>query len=369
MRHTQIKIDLTALAHNLLQAKTLAPKAKVLAMVKANAYGHGVMQILSAVAEADALGVAFSETAFELIKAGWQKPIVLIEGVFSAEEWASIADFNIECVIHNHDQLQWFLDKPNSKPVWLKFNTGMNRLGFREHEILDIAKQIHAKGNAIILTSHFANADVIDHAMNQAQGQLFSKVLAQLKQEISPTIQGSLCNSAGIVNFPEWHYDWIRPGVMLYGATPVTHQTTNELNLRPVMSCFAKIFAIHDLAVNETVGYGSRWTAEKPSRIGIVSIGYGDGYPRVISDNAFVTTENGRRLPIIGRVAMDMLMVDISECTDITLGETVQLWGDSPTIDEVATWNNTISYEILCKITHRPEWVYVTNTDKVAINW
>lgn len=359
MRHTQITIDLTALAHNLQQAKNLAPKSKVLAMVKANGYGHGVTQILPAVANADGLGVAFSDSAFELIEAGWKKPIILIEGVFSAEEWASITDFNIQCVIHNHTQLQWFLETPNDKPIWLKFNTGMNRLGFREQEILDIAKQLHAKGNRIILTSHFANADELDHPMNQAQGQLFSKVLNQLKEQVSPSIQGSLCNSAGIVNFPDWHYDWVRSGVMLYGATPVTHKTARELNLRPVMSCFAKIFAVHELAVGDTVGYGSRWCAEKPARIGIVSIGYGDGYPRVISDNAFVTTENGRKLPIIGRVAMDMLMVNISEFADVTLGETVELWGNSPTIDEVATWNDTISYEILCKVTQRPEWLYL----------
>ena len=364
-RYAHTHIDLHALAHNLSQVKTLAPKSKVLAMVKANGYGHGATQILAGVAHADALGVACLEEALPLIEAGWQKPIVLIEGVFSAEEWASSQALNIECVIHNHVQLQWFLDCPhtivNNKPIWLKLNTGMNRLGFNEPEIVDIARQIHTKGNPIILTSHFANADIIDHPMNHAQGQLFSQVLTQLKCQISPSVQGALCNSAGIVNFPQWHFDWVRPGIMLYGATPVIHQTASTLNLRPVMAFFAKIFALHDLSVGETVGYGSRWVARQPSRIGIVSIGYGDGYPRVVSESAYVTTHTGDKLPIIGRVAMDMLMVDLTQAPDTALNTTVQLWGDSPTIDEVAMWNNTISYEILCKITQRPQWVYNDN--------
>lgn len=361
MRHTQIYIDLNALAHNCLQVSSLAPQSNILAMVKANGYGHGAKQILAGVNQADALGVACLAEALDLIQAGWHKPIVLIEGVFSAKEWSSIQGLNIECVIHNTTQLQWFLDQPNDKPVWLKFNTGMNRLGFNEAEIIPIAKQIHANGNPIILTSHFANADVSDHPLNQAQGQLFSRVLSQLKAQLSPSIQGSLCNSAGIVNFPQWHFDWVRPGIMLYGATPLANQTASELGLKPVMHFEAQIFATHALQAGETVGYGSRWTAEKPARIGIVSVGYGDGYPRVVTEQAFVTIETGEKLPIIGRVAMDMLMVDISDTTGVTLGTKVQLWGSSPTIDMVASWNNTISYEILCKVSQRPNWIYVNN--------
>lgn len=359
MRHTQISIDLNALAHNLNQVKTLAPKSKVLAMVKANAYGHGAVSCINGVEQADALGVACVAEAMALIEAGWDKPIVLIEGVFSAEEWLQIQDYNIECVIHQQSQLDWLLANPNSRPIWLKLNTGMNRLGFRPEEVLPIAQRIFSMGNRVILTSHFANADVIDHPMNASQWQVFHTTLAQLKDQISPTIQGSLCNSAGIVNFPERHLDWVRPGIMLYGATPVTHATAAELSLRPVMTFVAQIFAIHDLAIGDTVGYGSRWQAQKASRIGIVSVGYADGYPRVISDNAYLITTTGDKLPIIGRVAMDMLMVDLTQCPSVNLGEVVQLWGTSPSIDEVASWNDTISYELLCLVTHRPKWQYL----------
>lgn len=359
MRHTQITIDLSALAHNLQQVKHLAPQSKVLAMVKANAYGHGLASCLQGVEQADALGVACVSEAMALIQAGWEKPIVLIEGVFSAQEWQQIQDFNIESVIHNHVQLAWFLQSPTNKPIWLKLNTGMNRLGFDAQEILPIARQLHAHGNPMILTSHFANADIIDHPMNDKQWQLFNDVLTQLKTDLSPTIQGSLCNSAGIINWSKRHLDWVRPGIMLYGATPVAHKTASELKLKPVMSFEAQIFAIHDLKVGESLGYGSRWKADKPARIAIVSAGYGDGYPRVIDDTAFVVTGSGERLPIIGRVAMDMLMVDITQAPTIALGHVVKLWGDAPTIDEVALWNDTISYELLCVTTQRPTRHYI----------
>lgn len=359
MRHTQITLDLAAFAHNLQQAKLLAPQSKILAMVKANAYGHGAVGCLAGVAHADALGVACVPEAMALIQAGWNKPIVLIEGVFSADEWQQIQDLNIESIIHNQTQLNWFLQRPNAKPIWLKLNTGMNRLGFSSEEIVPIAKQIFNYGNQIILTSHFANADTKDHPMNQHQSHIFHQVLTQLKTEVSPTIQGSLCNSAGIVNFPERHYDWVRPGIMLYGATPVMDNSATELNLKPVMHFEAQIFAIHDLQIGESVGYGSRWTADKPARIGIVSVGYGDGYPRVIHDNAYVVAEHGEKLPIIGRVAMDMLMVELTDFAQIHLGEKVQLWGNLPTIDEVAKWNETISYELLCVTTSRPQRIYI----------
>lgn len=359
MRPTHITINLSALIHNLQRVKVYAPTAKVLAMVKANAYGHGVVGCLPALKQADALGVACLAEAIELQQAGWQKLIVLIEGVFSLAEWQYCVEHHIECVMHQQRQVDWALQHPPKTPttIWLKLNTGMNRLGFNAHEILAIAKQLNDAGYAIVLTTHFANADVLNHPNNQQQIERFDTTLQTLRDTVNPTIKGSLCNSAGIVNWADRHYDWVRPGIILYGATPVTHATAKQLDLKPVMHFGAGIMALHDLQAGESVGYGSRWVATAPARIGIVSVGYADGYPRVISDNAYVVVA-GQQAPIIGRVAMDMLMVDLTHTTGVALDCPVQLWGDTPTIAEVATWNDTISYELLSMVTRRPTWVY-----------
>ena len=360
MRNTHVYIDLSALKHNLQIAKHHAPNAKVLAMVKANAYGHGAVECLPALTSADALAVACLKEAIPLQQAGWQKPIVLIEGAFSLEEWQYTCSHDLQCVVHHKEQLNWVLNYNHQykKPtIWLKLNTGMNRLGFKADEIVDIAKQLTDKGYELILVSHFANADVKNHPSNLNQIAIFDKVLTTLRQQVSSNIQGSLCNSAGIVNFTNQHYDWVRAGIMLYGATPIAEQTADALNLKNVMQFTASIIAIHDLAVGDCVGYGSRWQASKACQIGIVSVGYADGYPRVVSDDAYVIA-NSRHLPIIGRVAMDMLMVDITGM-DIGVGTTVELWGNQLPIDKVAEWNGTISYELLCLVTKRPDWHYL----------
>lgn len=359
MRATTVTIDLTALAHNVQQVKHFAPTAQVMAMVKANAYGHGAVGCLPALHAVDALGVACLDEALVLQSAGWTKKIVVIEGAFSLSEWQTCLDQQIDCVVHHQQQLDWaltFLPKTETT-IWLKLNTGMNRLGFDESEILPIAKQLEEKGYNIVLTSHFANADVKDHPHNLLQIDKFERVLTQLQSQIHQNIQGSLCNSAGLINFPQQHHDWVRAGIMLYGSTPLADKTAQQLNLQPVMRLTAQLMAIHELQAGERVGYGSRWQATKPSRIGIVSIGYADGYPRVVNEQAYVMA-NGKKLPIIGRVAMDMLMVDLTDNPTIDLGTTVTLWGDSPTIDEVAQWNDTLGYELMCLVTQRPHWHY-----------
>ena len=359
MRQTSITIDLAALSHNLQRVKEYAPSAKVLAMVKANAYGHGAVNCLPAVAQADALGVACLQEAIELQQAGWEKLMVVIEGAFSLAEWQYCTAHQIQCVVHHQRQLDWALQQPakTGTTVWLKLNTGMNRLGFTSDEVSEIAQQLTEAGYEIVLTTHFANADAIDHPNNQQQFELFDSTLQRLRDQVNPALKGSLCNSAGIVNWSDRHYDWVRPGIILYGATPVNHATAKQLNLQPVMHFNASIMAIHTLKAGDSVGYGSRWTAQAPARIGIVSVGYADGYPRVISDDAYVVVA-GQQAPIIGRVAMDMLMVDLTHITEVTLDCPVQLWGNAPTIDEVGGWNDTISYELLSVVTRRPTWIY-----------
>lgn len=392
MRAATVTIHTGALRHNLTQVKKLAPKSKILAMVKAGAYGHSVAACLPALEEADGVGVATFEEAREVRKLGWTKTVAMIEGAFSEAEWRAAIDYKMSCLIHHMPQVDWALShRPNFKrepdhptrTVWLKLNSGMNRLGFEPDDIIAVAASLHKAGYHIILTSHFANADIQDHPYNQQQIALFTQVLAQLREQVSATIGASLCNSAGTINFPNCHFDWVRPGIMLYGSSPLDGVTSQKLNLQPVMTFSSALMAIHDLTIGAAIGYGSRYLAQQPIKKGIVSIGYGDGYPRVVSDDAWVSLQQGDtyyHCPIIGRVAMDMIAIDVSAVPKPQLGDSVILWGNTistpsdndrpddsektsniakasvlaPNVDDVAAWANTIGYELLCRMTPRP---------------
>ena len=365
-----ITIKPQAITHNLNQVKKMAPNSKVLAMVKSNAYGHGVAAVLPALQQADGIGVATLTEALEARQLGWDKTIGLIEGAFTADEWQQAIEHDISCVIHHAPQLQWALDNippANSatRVVWLKYNTGMNRLGFNAEGIMAAAKRLHEAGYQLILATHFANADDSTHPLNSMQIQRFSDVLSTLQETVSADIKGSLCNSAGIVNFPEHHYDWVRPGIILYGSAPVIDKSAHELDLQPAMDFSAQIIALQTVQADNAIGYGSRWTAQKDTRTALVSVGYGDGYPRVISDEAYVTVidtanDQSYRCAVIGRVAMDMIVIDVSTAPeDIALDSKVILWGDAPHVDEVAAHAGTISYELLCRLSIRPNRIQV----------
>lgn len=365
MRTATITINPAAITHNLNQVKKRAPNAKVLAMVKANAYGHGVAAVLSALQQADGIGVATFTEALEARQLCWDKAIGLVEGVFSADEWQQAIDNACSCVIHHTPQLDWALanipaaDSP-ARQVWLKYNTGMNRLGFNEKTVVEAAQRLHDAGYQLILTTHFANADSREHPLNTIQIQRFSDMLNHLQEHVSADIKGSLCNSAGIVNFPEHLYDWVRPGIMLYGSSPVIDQSTDDLSLQPAMEFSAHIMAMQVVHTGDAIGYGSRWTAQQDTRTALVSIGYGDGYPRVISDDAYVClidagSNTSYPCPIRGRVAMDMIVIDLSAAPiDIALDSKVVLWGAKPQVDEVANHAGTIGYELLCRLSARP---------------
>ena len=360
-----ITINTDALAHNLNRVKQLAPTAKVLAMVKSNAYGHGVKVALSALQQADGVGVATLAEALEARNLGWDKTIGLLEGAFSADEWQQAIDAEVSCVVHHQPQVDWALKnspKPDSptRQVWLKYNTGMNRLGFNDETVVTAAQQLHDAGYSLILATHFANADDRDHPLNALQIQRFSDMLDYLKAHISSDIKGSLCNSAAIVNFPNNHYDWVRPGIMLYGSSPVNDQSADELELRPTMEFSAQIMALQTVKAGDAIGYGSRWIAEQDTQTALVSVGYGDGYPRVVNDNAYVCvidakTNQSYPCAVRGRVAMDMIVIDLSATpTDIAIDSKVILWGEMPQVDEVAAHAGTIGYELLCRLTLRP---------------
>lgn len=365
-----ITIKPKAITHNLNQVKKLAPQSKVLAMVKSNAYGHGIAAVLPALSQADGIGVATLTEALEARQLGWDKTIGLIEGAFTADEWQQAIEHDISCVIHHNQQLQWALDNmpaadSATRVVWIKYNTGMNRLGFNAEGVIAAAIQLHKAGYQLILTTHFANADDRTHPLNALQIQRFSEVLSTLQATISADIKGSLCNSAGIVNFPEHHYDWVRPGIILYGSAPVIDKNAQELGLQPAMEFSAQIMALQTVDLGDAIGYGSRWTAQQDTKTALVSIGYGDGYPRVVSDEAYVTVidtanDQSYRCAVIGRVAMDMIVIDVSTAPeDIALDSKVILWGDAPHVDEVAAHAGTISYELLCRLSIRPNRIQV----------
>ena len=364
-----ITIKTAAITHNLAQVKKLAPTAKVLAMVKANAYGHGVAAILPALQQAkpqaEGIGVATLIEALEARQLGWDKTIGLIEGAFTKDEWQLAIEHDISCVIHHEAQLTWALE--NTPPatsatrvVWLKYNTGMNRLGFNDQTLIPAAKRLHEAGYQLVLTTHFANADDRAHPLNAIQIQRFNDMLQTLKETVSSDVKGSLCNSAGIVNFPEHHHDWVRPGIMLYGSTPVIDKSARDLDLQPAMEFSAQIIALRTVNAGDGIGYGSRWTAMQDTKTALVSIGYGDGYPRVVSDNAYVSVIdaiNHQSYPcaVVGRVAMDMIVIDVSTVPEsVALDSKVILWGDAPHVDEVAAHAETISYELLCRLSARP---------------
>ncbi len=352
MRQATVYIDSEALQYNLNRVKQLAPTAKIVSMVKANAYGHGVKDCLAALASTDAFGVACLEEALEIRELGYQQPITLIEGIFSAEEMQIVIDQNIEIVVHHQQQLDWLRAQKDAYiaknlKIWVKLNSGMNRLGFKVDEIIDVIHQLKADGFNCVLAMHFANADADNHPLNEQQKQQFLHV----KEACTP-ILGSCCNSAAIFKWPELNFDFVRPGIMLYGASPFADKTVEDLDILPVMTFTAEIIALNTIQASESVGYGSTFIADKETELAIVSIGYGDGYPRAFFKQNYVAI-NGQKVPVVGRVAMDMIAIDVTDL-NAQLGTQVELWGKHRLVDDVAEANGTIGYELLCRLSNRP---------------
>ncbi|WP_411687385.1 alanine racemase [Acinetobacter indicus] len=352
MRQATVYIDRAALQYNLNRVRQLAPTAKIVSMVKANAYGHGVKDCLAALQNSDAFGVACLQEALEIRELGFQQPITLIEGVFTKDEMPIVIEQNIEIVAHQPEQVAWLIahkDAYISKnlKVWVKLNSGMNRLGFKLKVIKEIIQQLKSAGFTCVLAMHFANADA-DHPLNDEQIRQFLEV----KNDCAP-ILASCCNSAAIYKYPELHFDFVRPGIMLYGATPFADRDIHALDLKPVMTFSAEIIALNEIQAGEQVGYGSTFTADKAMQLAIVSIGYGDGYPRAFFAQNFVAIK-GQKAAVVGRVAMDMIAIDVTGL-DVQLGTEVELWGKQRLVDDVAAANGTIGYELLCRLTQRPD--------------
>lgn len=351
MRQATVYIDRNALQYNLNRVKQLATHSKIVSMVKANAYGHGIKDCLAALNASDAFGVACLQEGLEIRQHGFQQPVTLIEGVFSEDEMPIAIKQKFECVIHHQQQFEWLIKHKQAYitqglKVWIKLNSGMNRLGFKNPEIIEVIKTLKSEGFTCVLAMHFANADV-DHPLNEQQKQQF----LQVKQACDPVL-ASCCNSAAIYKWPELHFDYVRPGIMLYGASPFAEQTVHDLDLKPVMTFSAEVIALNHIQPEEHVGYGSTFCAKQAMDIAIVSIGYGDGYPRAYIKQNYVAIDK-QLCAVVGRVSMDMLAIDVTGL-QVKLGTPVELWGSHRLVDDVADANGTIGYELLCRLSNRP---------------
>ncbi|MDH4559305.1 alanine racemase [Pseudomonas sp. BN417] len=351
MRPLIAAVDLSAIRHNYAVAKRCAPGRQAFAVVKANAYGHGVREVVSSLhGEADGYAVACLEEAAEVRALDDQARVLLLEGCFEPAEYQLAAQLGLDLVVQGQEQAEALLAAGLARPlnVWLKLDSGMHRLGFtaddlrRWHGRLRDAAQV-AELNLI---SHFACADLRGHELNEAQLEAFLDLLTL------DFDQRSLANSAAILTIPAAHMDWLRPGIMLYGASPFADLSAAELGLKPAMSLSAQLIAVREIAAGECVGYGATWEAARPSRIGTVSCGYADGYPRHAPSGTPVVV-NGRRVPLVGRVSMDMLAVDLSDMPQARVGDPVELWGAQLPVDELAQACGTIGYELLTKVTAR----------------
>ncbi len=350
-RPAKVIIDLAALRHNYSRVQQLAKGRKVMAIVKADAYGHGLVRVASALASADAFGVACLEEAEQLRAADIEQPIVLLEGPYTATELQRIATLRLDVVVHNISQVAMLEQTQTGNPlrVWLKIDSGMHRLGFDTHKLESIWQRLQSCDSVadnIILMTHLAAANETDNPMTRMQLDNFTSACAEFEAE------RCIANSAAIISSPESHADWVRPGLMLYGVSPMPDSVSADYELRPVMSLLSELISVKKLKKGEPVGYGASWHCPTDTTIGIVAAGYGDGFPRHAKSGS-PTLVNGQRASIIGFASMDMLTVDLSAQPQAKVGDPVELWGTNLAIEEVAMYANTIPYELLCGVHRR----------------
>jgi alanine racemase len=354
-RPARARIDLQALQHNFSLVQQAASDTQVMAIIKANAYGHGLVSIAQALPAAAAFGVSCLDEAIALREAGFERRIVLLEGLFAAEDVGLIGGYRLDVVIHHASQLQWLEQRPLLRPldVWLKIDTGMHRLGFDPDRVTDIVSRLQRipQVAAVRYMTHFSCADELDNPCTRRQIDAFNTAVAAVEGE------RTLANSAGILGWPAARGDWVRPGIMLYGSSPLRGRTAQSLGLRPVMTLSTKLIAINARKQGDAIGYGADWHCPADMRIGVAAIGYGDGYPRH-ARNGTPLRVNGRETSLVGRVSMDMISVDLDAVPDAQVGDEVILWGEGLPVDEVAEASTTIAYELLCGVGSRVQFDY-----------
>lgn len=366
-RPIALEISPDAMTHNLYVVKQRLEQAahvlereapKVWAVIKANAYGHGIQPAVSAFAAADGLAMLDFDEAVLCRQLGWQKPILLLEGFFNYQDLTQIAEYELSLVVHQREQLDMLQQFQPTRPIdaYLKINTGMNRLGFTTATLAQAWQQMQHlvdSGHLHFLgaMTHFSWADESE-AATQAQIEAF------LALNPAPNNPFSVCNSAATLH-TQWQSllpateQWVRPGICLYGASPFVAETAQSLKLRPAQTLVAEIISIQEVSVGQTIGYGHTFTADRPMRIGVVACGYADGYPRH-APSGTPAVVLGQRTELVGRISMDMLTIDLTNIPAASVGTKVYLWGQGgPSVDEVAQHSGTIGYELVTAVTAR----------------
>lgn len=355
-RKTYSKINLPALVNNYITIKNLAPESETIAVVKANAYGHGAIEVANYLSQhVSVLAVAFIDEAIELRKAGITLPILILEGPLSIEDYRLSLEQNFWLIIHNAEQIEWLtsLTNKNTGNLWLKIDTGMNRLGIKPNDVDKIIKNFNQEQlKNLVLCTHFSSAEQLDNPKTKRQIQQFDLVNKNYN------LPKSLANSAGIINWPTSHGDFNRLGLSLYGATPIPRNNLS-ISLTPVMTLLSTVIALRKLQINESVGYGEKWQAKRPSVIATIAIGYADGYPRNAKNGTPVFIK-GQIAPLAGRVSMDMITIDITDIDNVIIGDTVELWGNNLPVETVAEYCDTNNYELLTRVTNRVPRKYIT---------
>lgn len=345
------ELDLAALEHNLARLRSAAPKSRIMAVVKANAYGHGLVRVANALPTVDAFAVARVDEGIRLRQAGIRQRITVLQGFICPEELELHAQFELEPVIHSTQQIELLEQRAPGGirlRAWVKLDTGMHRLGLDPAEFAECYRRLsgceHLR-RPLPLMTHLANADVVTDTATERQLALFGCVATDF-------VERAVANSAGLLAWQASHAEWVRPGLALYGVSPFPCRSGANDGFRPVMTLKTRLIAIKHLRRGDAVGYGGDWICPHPTRMGIASIGYGDGYPRNAASGTPVLV-NGERAPLIGRVSMDMISIDLTDHTDARVGDAVTLWGQGLPVEEVARHARTIPYVLLCNVTQR----------------
>jgi len=344
-------VDTAALRHNLDRVRGTAPASRVMAVIKANAYGHGLVPAAKALAQTDGFAVARLDEGLALRGAGLTNRILLLEGVFSPAQLAAAAQQRFDLMVHSVEQLEMLEARGGGETIsaWVKLDTGMNRLGFRVEHFAEAYERLRRVANVAAdptLVTHLANADDRRDHKTADQVRAFEAATAGLAGD------RSIANSAGLLGWPETRADWVRPGLVLYGVSPFPSGTGAELGLRPAMTLQTEVIAVKDVLSGETVGYGGAWRAQRDTRMAVIAAGYGDGYPRSVESGTPVLV-NGHRAPLIGRVSMDMICVDVTDLPGVATGDPVVLWGEGVPVEEIARHAGTIPYELICSVSQR----------------
>ncbi|KHF24853.1 alanine racemase [Solemya velum gill symbiont] len=356
MANPVARIDLDALVHNYQRASE-ACSCPLFAVVKANAYGHGLLHVVDALRQqADGFAVSRVEEALELRSHGVEQRLLVLGGIMQAPEIKFASDNSIEVVIHDDKQLamleSWQGSDKGTLRVWVKIDTGMHRLGFAPSHAKSVLERIGSIKHVELVgvLTHFANADDLARETTSQQ-------LAEIAPFEASADNISLANSAAILGWPDAHKGWGRPGIMLYGASPFLNRTAKDDGIKPVMTLRTKLISVHELKQGDAIGYGSTWSCPQDMRVGVAAIGYGDGYPRHAPSGTPVLI-NGKRAPLVGRVSMDLITIDLREHPNAAVGDSVVLWGEGLPVEEIAQYADTISYELFCRLTGRIKFRY-----------